>query len=118
MKLAASILLFGSLAARGADPSGTWDLAYKTANGLLRESKLELKANGDGLEGTLSSDRGTAKIQSGKITGDEITFDLVRNSNNDEITVHFKGQIDGEAIRLTMQYGTREPVVITGRKGS
>lgn len=118
MKLAASILLFGALAAQGADPAGVWDLVYTTANGMKRESKLELKAQGDRLEGTLSSDRGTARISSGKITGDEIAFDLVRNSNNDEITVHFKGRIDGSTIRLTMQYGARVSVVITGRKGS
>jgi hypothetical protein len=118
MKLAVSILLFGALAARGAEPAGVWDLAYKTASGHPRESKLELKANGDSLEGTLSSERGTAKIESGKITGDEIAFDLVRNTNNDLITVHFKGRIDGSTIKLTMQYGSREPVVITGKKGS
>jgi hypothetical protein len=118
MKLAASMVFFGALAARGADPSGAWDLAYKTPDGHPRESKLELKANGDSLEWTLSSERGTAKIESGKITGDEIAFEFTRNTNNDVITVHFKGKIDGERIKLMMQYGNREPVTITGKKGS
>jgi hypothetical protein len=118
MKLALAILLFDAIEAWGADPSGIWNLAYKTPSGLTRESKLELATHGDSLEGTLSSDRGTARIESGKISGNEISFDLVRNSNNDEITVHFKGTIDGGAMQLKMQYGSREAVEISGRKGS
>lgn len=118
MKLAVLILLFGAVAALGADPSGVWNLAYKTPSGLMRQSKLQLAAHGDSLEGTLSSDRGTAQIESGRINGNEISFDVIRNSNNDEITVHFKGMVDGGSIRLTMQYGSRGPVEITGRKGS
>ncbi len=118
MKLAVSILLFGAMQVWGADASGVWNLAYKTPSGLTRESKLELAAHGDSLEGTLSSQRGTARIEGGKISGNEISFDLIRNSNNDEITVHFKGTIDGGAIKLTMQYGSREAVEITGTKGS
>jgi hypothetical protein len=118
MKRVLAILLFVSLAASGADLSGVWKLTYITENGHQRESKLELKVEGDSLTGTFSSERGTARIESGKINGDEITFDLVRKSNNDEITVHFKGKVEGGAMKLTMQFGQRAPVAIVGTKGS
>ena len=118
MKRLIPILLCASLAASAADVSGVWKLAYTTENGLRRESKLELKVDGDNLSGTVSSERGRAQIEAGKVRGDEIGFDLVRNSNNDEITVHFTGKIQGDMMKLTMQYGKRAPVVVTATKGT
>jgi hypothetical protein len=118
MKLVIPILLCASLAASAADAGGVWKLAYTTENGLRRESKLDLKVEGGSLAGTLSSERGMARIESGKINGDEIGFDLIRKSNNDEITVHFKGRIEGDTMKLTMQYGKRDPVAVTGTRGS
>ena len=118
MKLILLLLWCATLTASAADASGIWDLTYTTTNGLRRESKLDLKVEGDNLAGTLSSERGTGRIENGRISGNEITFDLIRKSNNDEITVHFKGRIEGSAMNLTMQYGKREPAAMTGRKGS
>jgi hypothetical protein len=118
MRLTIALLLFFNLAANAADAGGTWDLGYTTPIGMKRQSKLELKVEGDTLTGSLSSDRGTAKVDSGKVSGDEIAFDLIRKSNNDEITVHFKGRIEGNTMKLIMQYGTRDPVAVTGKKGS
>ncbi len=112
------VLFCASLAAHAADPSGIWKLIYVTENGLKRESKLDLKVEGDSLSGTVSSERGTARFSSGKINGNEIAFDLIRNANYDEITVHFKGTMEGGAMKLTMQYGKREPVPVIAKKGS
>jgi hypothetical protein len=118
MRLTIALLFFFRFAANAADADGTWDLGYTTPNGMNRQSRLELKVEGDTLTGSLSSDRGTAKIDTGKVSGDEIAFDLIRKSNNDEITVHFRGRIEGNTMKLTMQYGTRDPVAVTGKKGS
>jgi len=112
-----SILLCASLGAIAADDGGIWNLVYTTTNGLRRASKLDVKVEGDSLTGTLSSDRGTARVEHGTIRGDEIAFDLIRISNNDQIIVHFRGRIEGDTMRLTMQYGTRDPVAIVGTKG-
>jgi hypothetical protein len=112
------ILLFARLVLSAADPSGVWQLAYTTENGHVRESKLDLKVEGDSLIGTLSSERGTAKLENGKISGNEIGFDVVRKSNNDEITVHFKGKVEGGTMKLTMQFGNRAAFTLLGKKGS
>jgi hypothetical protein len=66
----------------------------------------------------VSSERGRAPIANGKISGDEIAFDLIRDARYDMITVHYKGRIEGGAMKLTMQYGKRDPVAVTGKKGS
>ena len=118
MKRFIPILLYASLAASAAEVSGVWNLAYTTENGLRRQSKLDLKVDGDNLSGTLSSERGRAQIEAGKVSGDKIGFDLIRNSNNDEITVHFKGRIQGGVMKLTMQYGKRPAIAVIATKGT
>jgi len=107
-----------SLTASAADVGGIWKLAYTTENGLKRESMLDLKVEGNQLSGVLSSERGKAPISNGKLSGDEIAFDLVRDARYDVITVHYKGRIEGSSMKLTMQYGKRDPVPVTGKKGS
>ena len=77
---------------------------------------MNLTLEGDNLSGTLSSDRGLARIEGGKLTDDEIRFDVVRKGNGDDITVHFRGKVKGETMKLTMQFGRRNPIEITARK--
>jgi hypothetical protein len=118
MKFVIPVLLCSSLAASAADAGGIWTLVCTTENGFKRESKLDLKVEGDSLSGTVSSERGKAPIANGKISGDEIAFDLIRDARYDVITVHYKGRIEGGEMKLTIQYGKRDPVAVTGKKGS
>jgi hypothetical protein len=109
-------IVLATLAVYAADAAGTWRVAYSTENGLPREATLNLKVEGDRLSGAWSSDRGLALIENGKISGDDVRFDLIRRSNYDDITIHFKGRIEGETMKLTMQFGQRKPIEITARK--
>ena len=118
MKSLAVALLWATLAASAADITGSWKLTYTTENGLTREATLELKLDGDRLSGTLSSDRGKAQIETGKLTGDEISFSLLRRGNGDEITVNFWGKLEGATMKLKMQYGQRQPIDLVARRSS
>lgn len=118
MKRAFLLLLCAGLTASAAGVSGLWTLAYTTENGLKREATLDLKQEGDQVSGVLSSERGKAAISNGRLSGDEIAFDLVRDARYDVITIHFKGRIEGGAMKLTMQYGKRDPITIAAKKGS
>jgi hypothetical protein len=116
MKSLAVLLLFVAVAAPGADIAGTWKLTYTTENGLTREATLDLTRDGDHLSGTLASDRGKAQIDTGKVSGDEISFSLIRRGNGDEITVNFSGRVEGSTMKLKMQYGQRQPVDVAARR--
>ena len=116
MKSLAMLLLFGAVAASGAGIAGTWKLTYTTENGLTREATLDLTQAGDRLSGTLASDRGKAQIDTGKVSGDEISFSLIRLGNGDEIKVNFSGRVEGATMKLKMQYGQRQPVDIAARR--
>ena len=120
MRLAAFalLLLSASLATFAADAAGTWKLSYTTENGLRREALLDLKVDGDSVTGTVSSSRGSAQIEDGKISGEEISFQLARKGNGDEIAVRYKGRIEDGTMKLKMQFGRREAVAVTGKRGS
>ena len=115
---AAATLLFATLSASAADIAGLWKLSYTTENGLLREATLDLKLEGDRLAGVLAGDRGKAQIEAGKVSGDEVSFSLLRLGNGDEITVKFWGRVEGATMNLKMQYGSRQPVDIAARRTS
>jgi len=115
MRKALLILLFSTVA-WSADIDGKWKLLYTTAGGLQRESILEVKADGGKLSGKVSSNRGTAAIETGAVNQDEVSFTLLRKGNGDEIKVEFRGKIQDGILKLTMQYGKREPVAVLGRR--
>jgi hypothetical protein len=110
------ILLCGTVAASAAELDGKWKLVYITENGLHRESTLEVKEEGGKLSGKLSSERGTAVIDTGAVNRDQISFSLLRKGNGDEIRVEYTGRIEDGVLKLTLRYGKREPVTVVGRR--
>jgi hypothetical protein len=112
----ALLFLLCGTAAWAADIDGKWKLVYTTGNGLQREAILEVKTADGKLDGKVSSDRGTAVIESGAVNGDEISFSLLRKGNGDEIKVEFTGKIEDGVLKLNMQYGKREAVAVIGRR--
>ena len=109
------VVLCGA-AAPAADIDGKWKLSYTTENGLHRESILEVKEEGGKLAGKVSSDRGTALLETGAVNQDQISFSLLRKGNGDEIRVEYTGKIEDGVLKLTMRYGKRELVTVVGRR--
>jgi hypothetical protein len=112
----ALLFLLCGAAAWAADIDGEWKLVYTTGNGLQREAILEVKTEDGKLGGKVSSDRGTALIESGAVNRDEISFSLLRKGNGDEIKVEFTGKIEDGVLKLNMQFGKREPIAVVGRR--
>ena len=110
------LLLLCGAAAWASDIDGKWKLVYTTANGLERESILEVTADGGKLGGKVTSERGAALIEHGTVNGHEIRFSLLRKGNGDEINVEYTGKIEDGMLKLTMQFGKREPVPVLGRR--
>ena len=113
------ILFLAAVAAAllsAADISGTWKTSYTTENGLVREADLVLKVDGERLTGTLTSERGSARIEQGEVRGSSISFILVRKGNGDEIQVEYRGTVEGSDMKLTMRYGRRPPVPVAAKR--
>jgi hypothetical protein len=94
-----------------ADPTGTWTWSQQgRQGGTPRVSTLKLKVEGDKLVGTLSTPgrqgaepRATA-IENGKVKGDEISFTVTREMNNNRFTAKYSGKVAGDTIKGKVEY--------------
>ncbi len=100
----ASLAIFTARAE--SDPSGLWKWTTPTRNGIPgRLVNLRLKAEGDALTGSLITPNRTndtfaeIEISDGKVSGGEISFNVVRTGNNgNKITTKYAGKLDGDTI--------------------
>ncbi len=101
-----TIFALGALGqAQAADATGTWTWSTPGRNGGPdRVSTLKLKVDGTKLTGTLSSPgRGGAatdiEIKEGKVKGDEISFNVVREFNGNTMTTKYNGKVTADSIK-------------------
>ena len=106
LKLAACLGLMTSLTAFAADISGTYSWTQAGRNGGPdRKTTLVLKADGEKLTGTMTAPafgRGGAagaaaaptplELKDGKVKGDEISFNTVREGQNGSVTTKIHRQ--------------------------
>ena len=87
-----------------ADVAGKWTARVPAAQGQAEsEITLVFKVADDKLTGTLNNSvmAGDVEIKDGKVTGDEVSFSLMRNIGGTEMTVVWKGKISGDEIKFT-----------------
>ena len=111
-----SLSLFSRIAVIGAaltavslaaDVTGKWVAQVPGRDGQPREQTITLKAEGEKLTGTVSGRQSDTPIQDGKISGDDISFVVVRNFGGNEIRQTYKGKVVGSEIKFTIQTGER-----------
>ncbi|HMD49357.1 MAG TPA: hypothetical protein VKG79_09680 [Bryobacteraceae bacterium] len=107
-----------AMVALAADPSGKWTYETLGRNG-PQTVTLTLKASGDALTGSVSGGRGgPVDISDGKVSGDDISFNVVREFNGNSITQKYKGKVSADSIELTIEGGRGGPVTVTAKKSS
>jgi len=103
--------LVGLLAvtALAANVDGKWKAEFNTPDGQTRTTTFTFKADGEKLTGTVSGRQADTPITDGKISGDEISFVVVRNMGGEERKMQYKGKVVGDEIKLTMSFGDMPP---------
>ena len=84
--------------------AGRWTAKVPGAQGQgASEVTLVFKVDGRTVTGTLNNTQlpGDVEIKEGKVTGDEISFSLMRTIGQQETKVLWKGKIAGDEIRFT-----------------
>ncbi len=82
---------------------GPWTATFKDDTGNDLPLTFDLKIEGDKLTGTVKSPQGDGEITGGKVSGDEISFDVEFNGN----TITHKGKLAGDEIQLKVNgFGT------------
>lgn len=118
-----AIVLLALAPAWAADVAGKWVAQVPGAQGQGgAEITLVFKVEGEKLTGTLNNPQapGDVEINEGKISGDEISFSLMRNIGGTEMKVIWKGKISGDEIKFTRtaQGGPGgAPTEITAKRG-
>jgi hypothetical protein len=123
-----TVLLLIALVALAADAiTGKWTMEQANPNGgPARVSTFDLKADGASLTGTmLAAGRGGAAptptpISNGKVNGNNISFDVVRDMGGMSMTIKYEGTVSGSDMKLkvtrTGQDGTPTTTDATAKK--
>jgi len=109
IKLSA-LLALASIAALAADLTGTWK-SEPPANGKGGPQTLTLKQDGSALTGTLGGGRGEpVEMKNGKVDGDNVSFEVTRTMQGNEMTMKYSGKVDGSTLKVSyeMRGNTRE----------
>lgn len=88
-----------------ADVSGTWKAQVPGRDGNMREVTLTFKVDGQTLTGTVGGGQNAAPISNGKVSGDDISFTVVRSMGGNEVKMLYTGKVSGDEIKFTQ---TRE----------
>ncbi len=104
-------LLLCGLASLAADLSGTWsaDVVLDAGNGT---AKFVLTQKGDALSGTYTGALGESKV-AGTVKGNQVEWAF---ENADAGKVVYKGTLDGEKIKGTVDYGSVGKGTFTAQK--
>jgi hypothetical protein len=102
----AALLVLSLSGASAADDkvnvTGTWKSEFTTQDGTKRETTYKLKQDGEKLTGTVSAFRQggqDTEISDGTVKGNEISFKVKRQRQNQEIVTTYTGKIEGDTIK-------------------
>ncbi len=95
-------------ASASSDFTGHWLSRVPRSNGEFRETSLWLKADGAALTGYMSTADGNIAIAHGKITGNNISFEIVRDSFGEEQKTEYTASFTNEQLVLHSQPNGRE----------
>lgn len=113
-RIATSLLAFGlsSLATLAADPSGTWKFSAEGPQGHEVDATLTLKLDGGRLSGEIVSRAGKAPISDATLSGDQLSFSVVREFGRflrkKKFVTRYSGKLTGDKIEGTVQLTGRD----------
>ena len=107
-----------AMAAFAADVSGKWTAEMQGRDGQAMTATFNLKADGATLTGTVAGRMGEAAISNGKIDGDNVLFDVVREFNGNSFTMHYTGKVSGDAIQFKVEGGRGPAREITAKRAN
>ena len=84
---------------------GTYDIELQTQRG-NQPGKITLKADGNSLSGTYSTQRGDQAFTGGTISGDDLAWSISMSGPQGQMELAFKAKVTGDEIEGTLQMGT------------
>lgn len=88
-----------------ANVAGKWEMSWEGRQG-TQTSTLTLEQDGADLKGTMTGRRGDTPV-TGTVKGKNVTLVVKRQTPQGEITVEYKGTVDGDSMKGTLSMGER-----------
>jgi len=86
-----------------ADVTGKWVAQIQGRQGMT-ETTFNFKVDGAALTGSMTNPQGETPITEGKVSGDEISFVIVRKFGENEVKILWKGKVAGDEIKFTREF--------------
>jgi hypothetical protein len=103
--LAAFVFGVEARPAAKADATGTWTWSFQRQNGESVDITLKLMQVGDKLTGTITGPGGReTEIKDGKVSGDDISFTVVRERNGNTFTTKYQGKQTGDTLKGKVEF--------------
>jgi hypothetical protein len=96
------VMAAAAMSVFAADPSGKWAASMPGRDGNTMTMTFNLKADGPKLTGSVAGMRGETDISDGKVDGDNVEFNVVREFNGNTMKQNYKGTIEGDTIHFTV----------------
>ena len=106
--LSVGLLLALVAAVWAADVNGKWTAEVPGRQG-TQTTTFTFKVEGSKLTGTVSGRQGDTEISEGKVSGDDISFLVVREFNGNTIKMAYKGKVAGDEIKFTRTFEGAAP---------
>lgn len=119
--LSACFVLALLTVAWAADVNGKWTAEVPGRQG-TQTNTFTFKVEGGKLTGTVSSQQGDMAIADGKVEGDKISFNIVREIQGNSIKIVYTGNVSGDEIKFTRAFegapggNARPPVEFTAKR--
>jgi hypothetical protein len=97
------LLSLFAVTAVAADISGKWTSEAPGRDGTPQVTTYTFKVSGATLTGTITNPRGDQEISEGNVSGDEISFVVVRTMGDMTMKTTYKGKVAGSEIHLTRE---------------
>jgi hypothetical protein len=98
-------LVVAAQAQAPAKVAGTWMMSNQGRNGVVMNT-LTLTQDGGTLKGSMKAENGTeTPLDSGTVSGNDITFTVTRQGRNGEVKVEYKGTVTDDTMKGTFQAG-------------
>ncbi len=96
-----------------ADLSGTWRFEQTARDGSKRQTLYIFKADGSTFTGMVVNPGDRRDIVNGKIDGNQITFDTKFEFDDPPRLTPFRGEIDGDTLKVSPVRATKNPPPVT-----
>ncbi len=94
------MLAAGTLCLQAADVTGKWVAQVPGRDGNTMETTFTFKVAGETLSGSMENQYGEREISDGKVSGDDISFNVNIEFNDNKMTLVYTGKVAGSEIKF------------------